>query len=138
MITLAKFFKAVKTLQPQGRSVLGLIINKKPAAVKYPGIALVKIVIKESSDWPAIERKIEKAFEAKKWIALEIEDNLPPELFNQLKSLAVQNRWQAASGELLRQPPATRIIFEVKSETLKKIETIYPNFRMLFGLIITI
>lgn len=139
MITLEKFFNALKKIKIDGRWSLGLIIGSVGNFdFSAPGEKVEKIKINSALTTEKIVKKMTKALKEKKWMILEIKDDLASEMFSQLKLLSEQNRMQSPDGEVVRLADETRVIVLIDRETLKAIEKKYPDFKYLFGPIISI
>jgi 23S rRNA A1618 N6-methylase RlmF len=138
MITQEKFFKALEKIKIQGRWLMGLAVGDIKS-LDFGDYECDKIAIGGEADGAdAVIKKIRAFFEKDKWIVLEIKKNFPPEIYKQLKLLSAKNRLQLPNGEILRQPDTVRVIVAAKSAAVKAIESAYPDFKYLFGPIITI
>lgn len=139
MITLEKFFKALEKVKAEGRWSMGLIIaNPKTVDFGLLKNAKEKLVIGGVLPPEAVTEKIANILAAGKWAILEIKKLLPSEVYNQLKSLSLQNRWQTADGAAIRQPDSARVVVVASPETMKDVEADYPDFKFLFGPIINL
>jgi len=144
MANLEKFIQALELVKAEGFYSLGLMINKSGQEIKWGDIIKnKKQIIEVFIDKDATEtvEEIQKAMKEKKWIILEIKDELPAIVYAQLRMLSLNNRIQLTKLDKLteiKQPEESRIILTCLKEVLEKIQGQYPQFKDLFGPIIEV
>lgn len=137
MITLEKFFKTLKVLNPQGRWLMGLIICETNPAID-DDFEYEIITVSDTLDCMELAKKIHAAFANQKWVILDVKNKFSSDIYSQLKRLSGENRLYISDSEIIKQPDSSRIIVKATREVIKLTETDYPDFKRLFGPVISI
>lgn len=144
MIDIKKFIKAVELVKVENLWSMGLVVNKSGKRIFWNKLIKkpkVKVEIISDKTETEILKEIFKGIKSKKWIILEIKDNLSSKVYSQLKLLSISNRIQFKEKENivdLQQTEKTRIIVTGLKEVINLVQKQHPDFKNLFGPVITI
>jgi hypothetical protein len=133
---MEKFIKALDKVKAGGRWSLGLVIAESKAMDFGVFPPAEKILVDGVPVPDEVIKKISLAFSAGKWVILEIEKNLPVEVYNQLKSLSADNRLVFSDNTEESMPDASRVVVMATNDTVRAVEKFYPDFKFLFGPVI--
>lgn len=141
---LLTFFQALDMVSSGNAPDLGMIviepkINPEEIAKMAPEKS-VCLTLDKNSLPDDILSEIQKAFEEKKWIFIELKDGyLPGRIYNQLRNLSINGKMQvfnfSGKDEVeIHQPPQSRIVLLATKKAIDAVEA--PTFLNLFGPII--